>query len=51
MMFDEILLDDIDDELSEKEKKLHLLTSISMCLMKKTEQGATNGGTKKYNRE
>ena len=51
MMFDDILMDDLDDELSEKEKNLYLLTSISMCHTKKTEQGAMNGGTQKYNRE
>ena len=51
MIFDEIIMDDIYDELSEKEKKLYLLTNISMCHIKNKKQGVTNGGRQKYNKE
>ena len=51
MIFDDIILDDIDDELSEKEKKLYLLTSMNMCHTKNKKQGVTNGGRQKYDKE
>ena len=51
MMFDEVLLDDLDDELLEKEKNLQLITSMIMCHIKNKEQGVTTGGIQKYSRE
>ena len=51
MIFDDIILDDIDDELSEKEKKLYLLTSMNKCHTKNKKQGVTNGGSQKYDKE
>ena len=41
----------IDENYSEKEKKLYLLTSMNMCHTKNKKQGVTNGGRQKYKRE
>lgn len=47
MIFDDILLDDLDEELSEKVINSMIASKINLCHIKKTEQGLKHGGTKK----
>jgi len=47
MIFDEVLLDDLDNEISEKDINLMIASKIKSCHTKKIEQGQKHGGTKK----
>jgi len=51
LIFDDPLLDDLDDELSEKDINLQLASKIMLCHIKNIEQGVTHGGKKKYKTE
>ena len=47
MIFDDVLLDDLDEELSEKDINSTIASKINSCHTKVLKQGLKNGGIKK----
>ena len=47
MIFDDVILDDLDEELSERDINSMIATKISLCHIKVLKQGLKHGGIKK----
>jgi|11BtaG_2_1085332.scaffolds.fasta_scaffold105364_2 hypothetical protein len=47
MIFDDVLLDDLDEELCEKDINSTIASKIDLCHTKVSKQGLKNGGIKK----
>ncbi len=47
MIFDNVLLDDLDEELTEKDINSRITSKINSCHTKVSKQGLKNGGIKK----
>ena len=47
MIFDDVLLDDLDEELSKKDINSTIASKINLCHTKISKQGLKSGGIKK----